>query len=214
MFNVKHSVDSVLQWLGESLTADGRRQLARYARWLVDEAAAAGGLGPYEEDRIETRHLADALSFGGVVPRDAGEVLDLGSGVGLPGIPLAILRPSVHFVLLDRSRRRCDLAARAVRLIDLDNGEIVCAEVAGHRRVYDAVTMRAVLLVERAFAHFARLLGPEGIGAIGWRRSTSGVDPSERHRLEAIASRHGLSLSFVSVPVLDSRTVLLRITRT
>jgi len=105
---VKH-VQRVIEFLGLRLDQDQIEKLARYRDWLRDEAIPAGGLGPKERRRLESRHIADSLLFGagfGAVPE---HVRDLGSGVGLPGIPLAVAHPRSQLELVDRSQRRVDL---------------------------------------------------------------------------------------------------------
>jgi 16S rRNA (guanine527-N7)-methyltransferase len=79
-------------------------------------------------------------------------VVDVGTGVGLPGIPLAIIAPHRSFVLVDRSARRADLVRRAVRILGLDNVEVRRADIVG----YD---WRSTTVVSRAALAPARLLG-------------------------------------------------------
>ena len=117
------ALDRTLRWLGLSLP-ELRPRFETYADWLTTEARAAGGIGPDEGGRVLERHIVDSLLFAGVWSVE-GDVLDVGSGVGLPGIPLAIAAPDRHFVLLDRSGRRVALAKRALRILSLENVEVV-----------------------------------------------------------------------------------------
>lgn len=121
------ALDRTLRWLG--VPSELRFRLEDYGDWLVTEAIAAGGLGPKEADRVLDRHIVDSLFFAGVWSA-VGDVLDVGSGVGLPGIPLAIIAPDRHFVLLDRSRRRVELARRALRILSLGNVDVVYGDLA------------------------------------------------------------------------------------
>ena len=124
------SLTRTLDWLGVADTGVVRSQLEVYRQWLSDEAIPAGGLGPGERPRLADRHLADSLLFAGVWDgTHPGRVVDAGTGVGLPGIPLAILRPDRSFVLLDRSGRRVTLARRAVRILGLDHVDVVQANI-------------------------------------------------------------------------------------
>jgi 16S rRNA (guanine527-N7)-methyltransferase len=132
-------------------------QMERYGQWLVDEGQRAGGIGPAEPGRIEKRHLADSLLFAVEIPRGAEHVWDLGSGAGLPGIPLAIGIPETEFVLIDRSGRRADLLRRAVRILDLQNCQVIHGEIDDVPGLADAVVSRASLpppaLAEAAKGH-------------------------------------------------------------
>ena len=140
------SVVRVLNWVGSSLKSGQWEQLQTFAEWLKDEAVGAGGLGPNEAVRVWTRHLADSLAFAfawrEVTP--PARLLDMGSGVGLPGIPLAVLWPETLVTLLDRSGRRIDLARRATRLVKLANVDIQQGEVDGQRPGWEAIVSRAV----------------------------------------------------------------------
>ena len=210
MFNVKHRVEAVLSWLGEPASPEIRERLTRYRTWLIEEAVPAGGLGPAEVDRIDDRHLADSLAFGAVLPRHTKIVADLGSGVGLPGIPLAILRPESQFVLIDRSQKRCDLTARVVRIMRLDNVEVRLREIADESNTFDGITMRAALPMDRAIAHIARLLNAGGTAAVGWRRLGYAADATELASLVESAHAIGLQVDSVLVPMLDSPASVLR----
>lgn len=211
---MKHPVGELLDWLGESLDPPRRDLLNNYALWLVEEAMGAGGIGPAEGKRIESRHIAESLSFGCLLPHTALKVLDIGSGVGLPGIPLAILRPESHFVLLDRSRRRCDLSGRSIRLLGLSNVEVVCEDASFHAHTYDAITMRAALPIDNGLPLLKQILRSNGVAVVGWKAVDSGVTPDARRRVVELAEEQSLVVEFKEVPVLDSPTVLLRITTT
>lgn len=156
---------------GAPVTEDVLERLDIFRNWLVDEAVGAGGIGPGEIERIDRRHIADSLLFSLVMPRDTDRVLDVGTGVGLPGVPLAILHPATHFTLLDRSQRRVDLARRAVRILDLDNVEVERGQVPGHAGTYPVVVSRASIPPDELRDPLAGLLESGGVGLVGgsWR---------------------------------------------
>ncbi len=167
----RQSVVRVLNWAGSSLKSGQWEQLRTFAEWLKEEAVSAGGLGPNESARVWTRHLADSLAFAfawrEVTPPT--RLLDMGSGVGLPGIPLAVLWPDTAVTLLDRSGRRIDLARRAARLLKLANIEIQQGEAERQRPGWEAVVSRAVFAPDRALMAANTLLAPSGIAVVGLR---------------------------------------------
>jgi len=135
-----------LEWSGVEANSELLAQFEVYRQWLGTEAVAAGGVGPEEVSRLEERHLADSLLFAGIWDGDLPHpVLDVGTGVGLPGIPLALAHPQRHFVLLDRSRRRIGLAHRAVRILGLGNVELVETDVDSYDWREHTVVSRASL---------------------------------------------------------------------
>ncbi len=145
-----YSYRPIATHVGVELDTDQDAKLQHYEAFLGSEALAAGGIGPSETDRIRDRHVADALLFLAGLPPDAARIADIGSGVGLPGVPIAICRPDLEVVLVDRSQRRTDLAGRAVRILGLSNVAVVQADVAQLPQNYDVLTFRASLTIEAA----------------------------------------------------------------
>lgn len=139
--------------------------LGRYRDWLEDEAVQAGGIGPNEGPHLLERHVADALTWLQPLERAPVTMLDIGSGVGLPGIPLAIAIPVTEITLLDRSGRRCGLLRRAVRVLGLDNVDVQQRDVTEWDAQADLVVSRASLPPEHLLPHLKRLAGSLAIVA-------------------------------------------------
>jgi 16S rRNA (guanine527-N7)-methyltransferase len=99
-------------------------------RWL-DELLSTPGLTSVS-DPVEARrlHLADALAAAHLL--EGGPVVDVGSGGGSPGIPLAAARPELHFDLLESVRKKCDFLGRWVE--QFANVSVVCARAEDHAR--------------------------------------------------------------------------------
>lgn len=185
-----------VEWAGLDLTPAHSAQLQVYREWLLTEAVEAGGLGPNESNRIDNRHIGDSLLFVGGFEEPPTTVLDVGSGVGLPGIPMAVVMPDTRFQLLDRSQRRVGLMKRATRMLDLFNVEVIHGDIADWDQPVDGLVSRASLSPERALTDFRRLLTAGGTAVIGgsW------------------ASRpnvHGFELLEIPATVLDQRVWLL-----
>lgn len=93
--------------------------------------------------RMVTEHALDSLSVSCLIRPD--RILDVGSGAGLPGIPLAIVRPQWHFTLLDSSQKRCAFLRQAAIELSLPNVDIACSRVEQFRPAtpFDSVVSRA-----------------------------------------------------------------------
>ncbi|MEX2280113.1 MAG: RsmG family class I SAM-dependent methyltransferase [Acidimicrobiia bacterium] len=142
-----------LNWIGMAATPTLVEQLGDYQAWLAEEATRAGGIGPGERDRLEERHVADSLLFAGVWDQSSfAPVIDVGSGAGLPGIPLAIVTPHRRFLLVDRSGRRVELLRRAIRVLSLGNVDVIQADIG-------TVDWSKATVVSRASLPPAALLG-------------------------------------------------------
>jgi 16S rRNA (guanine527-N7)-methyltransferase len=211
MFHGKHSDDRLERAalrVGIDLTPAQGEQLIEFARWLGTEAVDAGGIGPDEGLRLIDRHLADSIIFAAAWDRVPSDILDIGSGVGLPGIPLAITHPNTSVTLLDRSGERCRLARRAVRVLGLENVSIEQGDalrVVGRR---DVVTFRASLQPVSAIEAAIPLLSDRGCAVVGLSRTT---EPDI-----SLTAPPGTTLDILHIDqgVLDSPAWLLRMTLT
>ena len=76
-----------------------------YARLLATDGTVRGLIGPRELPRLWERHLLNSAAIASLVPAGA-RVVDVGSGAGLPGIPLALVRPDLTVTLLEPLARR------------------------------------------------------------------------------------------------------------
>ena len=128
------------------LTADERGILEQaYA-----EAVRLGFLGPKELERLWERHLDDAFGLAAIRRPQPGEHwADLGSGAGLPGLPLAIAHRSTSFALIDAQQRRLDWVASTAAALRLNNLMVVHARLEDYgrgsaRESFEVATARAL----------------------------------------------------------------------
>jgi 16S rRNA (guanine527-N7)-methyltransferase len=117
---------------------------------LLDGNKRTNLVGASESATLLSHHLLDSLSCFAAIPADCTGVLDVGSGAGLPGVPLAIARPDIQVTLLDSSMKRTAFMRDVIARVGLKNAEVVCAraEDAGRepslRERFGCVVARAV----------------------------------------------------------------------
>ncbi|MEI9907376.1 MAG: RsmG family class I SAM-dependent methyltransferase [Actinomycetota bacterium] len=87
-------------------------EIGRFAELLLVEGVKRGLIGPREGERIWERHIFNSLPVMELIPLNAS-VIDLGSGAGLPGIPLALARPDLKITLIEPLQRRVDFLLEA-----------------------------------------------------------------------------------------------------
>jgi 16S rRNA (guanine527-N7)-methyltransferase len=195
MFHVEHAdgtFEALEDWLGVTLGEHQREQLLAFEDWLRVEALVAGGIGPHEKDRLFDRHVADSLAFLTGYPQAAQRVVDVGGGIGLPSIPLAIARPDTELMLVDRSQRRTDLARRAARILGLENYSVLTGDASMIEPVHDIALFRASLPVTDAAAILPSCITPGGVGLFAVsRRSERPSLPSAPVGITFALSREG-----------------------
>jgi 16S rRNA (guanine527-N7)-methyltransferase len=136
----------------------------RYADLLATDGVTRGLIGPRETERLWERHLLNCAVVAELLP-EQGELVDIGSGAGLPGIVLALLRPGLHVVLLEPLLRRSVFLEECVSTLGLRNVTVVRAraeEKAAARIIADVATARAVAPLDRLVGWAAALLRPGG----------------------------------------------------
>lgn len=136
------------------------RKLQDYLSLLVRWNAAYNLTAVREPEQMVARHLMDSLA---VLPFVQGESLaDLGSGAGLPGIPLAIARPDVAVTLIESNGKKARFLREAVRTLALPNVTVEQTRVQDATGRFDTVTARAFSRLADMLAWGGHLMAPEG----------------------------------------------------
>ncbi|WP_077798177.1 16S rRNA (guanine(527)-N(7))-methyltransferase RsmG [Streptomyces sp. JHA26] len=136
----------------------------RYAELLAEAGVQRGLIGPREVPRLWERHLLNCAVLSEVVPEGV-TVCDVGSGAGLPGIPLALVREDLKITLLEPLLRRTNFLTEVVELLGLDHVTVVrgrAEEVMGKVPPVHVVTARAVAPLDRLATWGIPLLRPYG----------------------------------------------------
>lgn len=137
-------------------------QISRYVDILANRGIEWGLIGPREADRLWDRHVLNSAAMA-ELPAAGARVLDVGSGAGLPGIPLAIARPDLSVVLLEPLLRRYNFLVEAVAELELgDRVEVRRGRAEDLRESFEVVTARAVAPLGRLVGWTQQLFVPDG----------------------------------------------------
>ncbi len=153
-----------------------------YVWALAGDGVVRGLIGPREVSRLWDRHVLNCAVLQEAIPQGA-TVIDVGSGAGLPGIPLALARPDLRIRLLEPSVRRSAFLTEVVQRLGLRLVEVVRGRAEeGRRMPVDVVTARAVAPLPRLVswclplvAVGGRLLAIKGASAEGEIAAAAGV---------------------------------------
>lgn len=149
--NLYRQLDAGLAELGLDLDANSRTRLLDYLALLEKWNKVYNLTAIHEPERMLSHHLLDSLA---VLPHvDADRLLDVGSGGGLPGIPLAVARPSLQVTLLESSHKKAAFLQQAAIELGLTNVETVHARAQDHRPA-----LRFPRVISRALSDLAEFV--------------------------------------------------------
>jgi 16S rRNA (guanine527-N7)-methyltransferase len=193
--------------------ADSERA-TRFAELLTVHGVERGLIGPREVDRLWDRHLLNSVAISEFIPEDSS-VVDVGSGAGLPGIPLAIARPDLDIVLLEPMARRVVWLEEVVADLELGNVAVVrgrAEEKAIRQQIgdRDVATARAVAPLGKLTGWCLPLLRVGG--QLVALKGSSAAEEIERDRLE-IARAGGINAVVKTSRLLDEPVTVVVVRR-
>jgi 16S rRNA (guanine527-N7)-methyltransferase len=170
-----------LDAMGLALSASQQQRLVDYLALLFKWNKAYNLTAVRDPQQMVSRQLLDSLS---ILPWVRGpRVLDVGTGAGLPGIPLAVALPGTEFVLLDSNGKKARFVRQAIVELGLDNVS-VCqerVEAMADERGFDTIASRAFTDLHRMLALTAHLRAPGG----QWAAMKASLDEFDPGRLDA-----------------------------
>ena len=175
-------LDAGLSAMGIELEPAVHRQLLDYLEALNRWNAAYNLTAIREPERMVPLHLLDSLAL---LPAlgDARRLIDVGTGPGLPGVPLALARPQLAVTLLDSNGKKTRFLTQVIAQLGVDGCEVVKARAEDYRPVepFDTVTCRAFAALPEIARLTGHLLAPGGrILAMKGRRPADELDALPR----------------------------------
>ncbi|WP_231471307.1 16S rRNA (guanine(527)-N(7))-methyltransferase RsmG [Thioalkalivibrio sp. HK1] len=194
---------------GYKIPTSARLLLARYVLLLAKWNRASNLTSVRDPFSMIERHVLDSLTA--LESVYGARLLDVGTGAGLPGIVLAIMRPDIHCTLLDSVGKKTRFCAQAVLELGLRNVEVATERLADHRpaRSYSTVISRAAMSVAELLAGSKPLIEPPGrIVAMKGPRPLPELDAIEGEglsiRIEDVRRSEGCPpTTLVSIDIVD-----------
>lgn len=158
MFHVKLNTRSIVEHLDDAQS----RLLRAYVDLLRAKAVPLGLISESDASRLWDRHILDSLrGLAGVEEADQS-AFDIGSGAGLPGIPLAIARPAIRFSLVESKRRRAAFLEMVVQALKLPNVSVLALRAEAVGGVADLCLARALAAPTDTWRAASSLLSDRG----------------------------------------------------
>lgn len=185
MFHVKHGEAPQAPPTAEAVFGDRRALAERYAGILAGAGIERGLIGPGEVGRLWDRHILNSAAVGELLSADE-RVADVGSGAGLPGIPLALARPDLRVTLIEPLLRRADFLVEVIDALGLDvtviRGRAEEPAVRREAGEMDAVTSRAVASLDKLTKWCFPLLRVDG-RMLAMKGERAGAEVDEQRRV-------------------------------
>ncbi len=142
----KEILETGLERMGLSCSEELSTRLLEYLSLLEKWKQAINLTAIRERDRMVTHHLLDSLSVLPYLPKLAHHLADIGTGAGLPGIPLAIARPDISVTLVEPNQKKVAFLRQVKGALGLANLEVI------GKRVEDIPSSLFDCVISRAFA--------------------------------------------------------------
>lgn len=159
----------VTRVLGRRLSRKALDDMAKYVEILVKWQRSTRLVGSAREDWILENIVLDSLLFAKVLPIQARNVLDLGSGAGVPGIPLAIALPELRLTLVESRQKRASFLSQVKREVGLSEVRVFRERLmresipSDMAQAFDAVVMRCAGDLSTVIPLGLDLLRPHGM---------------------------------------------------
>jgi 16S rRNA (guanine527-N7)-methyltransferase len=157
VFHVKHE-----GWTPEGLSPAQRTSLFLYEELLLGQAVPRGIVAASDSGHVRTRHILDSLRAIPHLPAGAERVVDLGSGAGLPGLPIAIVRSDLEVTLTEPRQARAAFLELAVEKLRLPNVRVFPKPAEDLDPGFDVCLARGFGDVSRTWEVARVLLDPRG----------------------------------------------------
>lgn len=132
-----------------TLSATQREQISRLGDLYPEWNARINVISRKDIDNLFTNHVLHSLAIARFIqPVDGSRILDMGTGGGFPGIPLAIMFPECHFHLIDRIGKKINVARSVAESIGLKNVSFQHGDIGECREKFDFVVSRAVMRLD------------------------------------------------------------------
>jgi 16S rRNA (guanine527-N7)-methyltransferase len=180
-----------------------------FAEMLATRGVEWGLIGPHEVARLWDRHLLNCAVVADLIDDRYRTVVDIGSGAGLPGIVLAMVRPELSVTLLEPMERRCRFLSECVNALGLANASVLRGRAEDVTLRADVATARAVAPLDRLAELAVSVVRPGGLVLAIKGQTAAGELRKARPVLRRIGAR-GAEVVWAGQGKVDPATTVVR----
>lgn len=194
-----------LSELGINISADIVNKFLHYLSELIKWNRAYNLTAVTNESDIIIKHFFDSLLFLKAFPEGDGNICDIGSGAGFPGVPIAIVKPDVLVTLIEPSRKKCAFLKNVKRVLSLEKVQVVESRVESVREAaFDIATTRALFDIREFLKKTEHLVKKGGCFIVS-------KGPKYREELENIPSHARFFHVAATLPLTSLQRHLIRV---
>ena len=161
MIDYNSIIDYIYKITNIEISEDNKDKLIKYSSLVMDYNKNVNITGAKTEESFFDEHIADSLLALNIF-YDYDNIIDIGSGSGLPAIPLAIIYNNKKFTLCESKNKKADFLKIAKKELDLNNIEVKCINAYEIKEKYDTVTSRAFSDIATLLKIFSKIKTKNG----------------------------------------------------
>jgi 16S rRNA (guanine527-N7)-methyltransferase len=161
-------------------------QFATFANFLLETNKTINLTAIRDLEGVYIKHFLDSLTLLKATPKDTKSIVDIGSGAGFPGIPIAIVRPDIQITMVESIGKKVSFIEKSIELLNLTNANVVNerAEKLSHlskfQEKFDVATARAVTSLPELILLCMPMVKKEGIMIAMKNENTEELEMAER----------------------------------
>ena len=215
---MKPGIETVKLWAkknGIKITPEQERKLIMHRDLVLETNEYMNLTAITDPEMFAVKHIIDSLTLVSHLP-EQGTVADIGSGAGFPGMVLAIMRPDLHFTLVDSVKKKAHFLQKAIDALELPNAQSMplhTVDIIREGITFDVCTARAVSqmskLVEWALplletgGKFLAMKGPDVDEELGYAATVISQYCGIVTKLDVVEIAPGMSHTIITVSKLD-----------
>ena len=176
----------VKEYIGIELTSEQLEQFKKLADFLLETNKTTNLTAIRDIEGVYMKHFLDSLTLEKALPENAKSLVDIGSGAGFPGLPLAILRPDIKVLMIDSIGKKTSFIEKSIELLNLSNASVLNGRAENistdkkFKEKFDVATARAVTFLPDLIKLCVPFIQRDGVFVAMKNENTEELEQAER----------------------------------